>query len=189
MTWRAAGDVDVGIAFCYFNYKQAEYQKPRQILSAFIKQLCWEKSQLPGPLVAFYRKHILDAKIPSYDSVEKVLSIIADEYRELYLVVDALDECQQDLREQILESIVELSQNHNCVKTFITSRPENDIMRLFRRLSTPTICIKAQNTAEDIHKYVNDTVADLIRTDKLSVEKDETVQTITETLVDKADGM
>ena len=189
MTWRAAGDSNVGIAFCYFNYKQAEHQTPRQILSAFIKQLCWGRSELPNALITFYRKHILDARTPSYDAIENALSIIADEYQELYLVIDALDECQQELREQILESIVDLSRNHNCVKVFVTSRPENDIMHMFRRLSTPTICIKAQNTAEDIRKYVVDSVDNLIKADKLKIERAETTRVIIDSLVTKADGM
>jgi hypothetical protein len=82
-----------------------------------------------------------------------------------------------------------MSQEHGNVKAFVTSRPENDIERMFRRLQTPTICIRAKNTADDIRKYVVDNVASLIESEKLQLQDPELASVVIETLVSKADGM
>ena len=188
ITSRTALNPRIGLAFCYFNYKQADTQRPRHILSAFIKQLCWKREVLPPQILAFYRKHIYDARTPSLNALQGALAELCEDFDEIYLVVDALDECEQSLREEILDSVVELSKLHSLVKTFITSRREIDIEQMFKALSTPTICIKAKNTASDIRRYVVDTV-DLLTGNKLKVQSPVTKARIVETLVFKADGM
>lgn len=117
------------------------------------------------------------------------LAVLADEFSEIYFVIDALDECEQDMREKIIEAVVEITRDHRCVKAFITSRLETDIENLFRSLQTPTVCIQARNTADDIRMYVNDSVKTLMASKKLRIQDDQTRLKIIQTLVQKADGM
>ena len=117
------------------------------------------------------------------------LAALADEFSEIYFVIDALDECEQDKHEKIIEAVVEISQNHSCIKAFITSRIESDIENLFRSLQTPTIRIQAKNTADDIRKYVDDTVQTLMASNKLRIQDGQIRPKIVQTLVQKADGM
>ena len=116
-------------------------------------------------------------------------AVLAEEFKEVYLVVDALDECEEALREQILDAVVEFSSNYQCAKAFIANRPENDIQLMFRHLRAPAVCIKARNTAEDIRKYVTDSVASLTAANKLRLQNQDLKFTIIECLVEKADGM
>ena len=189
ITTQAALNEEVGIVFCYLNYKQADAQRPRHILSSFIKQLCWKRPVLPQQLLDFYQKHILDARTPSLRALKDVLSSLAEDFQELYLVVDALDECEAAHRSELLDCIVELTSDHACTRAFITSRLENDIAQMFHMLKTPTIVIRAKNTADDISKYVNDSVTELVGANKLRVQNPQTRQRILERLVKDADGM
>lgn len=117
------------------------------------------------------------------------LAELADEFSEIYFVIDTLDECEQVVREKIMEAIVEISHDHSCIKVFVTSRLESDIENLFRSLQTPTVCILAKNTADDIRKYVNDSVQTLMASNKLRIQDGQTRPKIIQTLVQKADGM
>ena len=121
--------------------------------------------------------------------MKSALALLCDEFKELYLVIDALDECEPGLREEIVEAVVEISHQHDCIKTFITSRLETDIEEFFGRLQVPTISIKARNTADDIRNYVNDTISSLRAARKLKIQCECVEAQIIETLVRRADGM
>lgn len=74
---------------------------------------------------------------------------------QITLVVDALDECNKQTREQLVDILGMLvDQSPNLVKIFISSRPDQDITHRFE--GGPNMEIKATDNRDDITKFVAD---------------------------------
>ena len=68
------------------------------------------------------------------------------------IIVDGLDECGREMRDQLLSAFENIVQNStNIVKIFISSRYELDIESYMR--DPPIIQIKARDNVEDIKHF------------------------------------
>lgn len=78
-------------------------------------------------------------------------------YPRTTVVLDALDECEPDLRRKLID-VVEflLAHSERPLKIFISSRPDGDIRDRF--LSRPNIEIQATDNQGDIEKFVNNEI-------------------------------
>ncbi|KAI9860062.1 MAG: hypothetical protein M1813_006410, partial [Trichoglossum hirsutum] len=185
----------VGIAFAYIRHNSLESQQPSRIVSTFIKQLCWKKEQVPQYLLDFYDAYSRTDRTPPLDKYIDTLLCLAKSYTQIFLVIDALDECKQDEedqivnREQILGFVFNLADRISCAKVLVTSRIETDIAHAFACRKTPVIQIEARNVMEDITTYVNGRVGDLIKIGKLRLRSPSLKQKINETLITRAEGM
>ena len=104
-------------------------------------------------------------------------------------MIDALDECDQGHREQILDFIKQLTTQVSTAKVFVTSRRESDIVEAFTLMETPKLQIAAENVKEDIDCFVVDRVKYLIETNKLKIKDHSLEGEITERLKTQAQGM
>jgi len=185
----------VGVVFAYFKYNSLASQHPSQVVSTFIKQLCWKKEQIPQYLLDFYHTYDWDARIPAFDKYKDNFFRLAKSFGQIFVVLDALDECQQEEengifnREQIMNFIFDLTNGTPCTKLFLTSRRETDIRDALKRYQTPTIQIEGENVVEDINAYVSDHVEDLLKVKKLKLRKPALKEKIVKMLVANAEGM
>ena len=114
------------------------------------------------------------------------------DFKEVYVVIDALDECPERERHHVIRFITEVLKGPRCVKIFVTSRRESDIVRAFEESSTPTIQIKTENVTADIESFVQSEVKKLrngYHGKKLYLADDTLESRIIQTLTEKADGM
>jgi hypothetical protein len=112
----------------------------------------------------------------------------------VYVVFDALDECPEQERKDVLGFITGIvtAPTSCCVKVFVTSRREMDIAKAFEDKHIPTIQIRAENVASDIETFVRSQVEKLRIGEHgktLYVTGDELKEKIVHTLAMKADGM
>jgi hypothetical protein len=108
-------------------------------------------------------------------------------YPQITLVVDALDECNPKTRKQLVDALDMLvSQSPNLVKIFISSRPDQDIKHRFE--GGPNLDIKATDNRDDIAKFVADMIDNSRQDWQNRISPDLKMQ-ICKTLVDKSDGM
>ena len=89
-----------------------KYNEPDQtidnIFATFLKQLAQECASLPIPLVELYEHHHDRNTSPTLSEILEALSAVLEEYREVYCVLDALDECSEELRWDLLENLRQL---------------------------------------------------------------------------------
>ena len=114
------------------------------------------------------------------------------EFKEVFVVIDALDECPERERHHVIRFISEVMKALRCAKIFVTSRRESDIVRAFEDGSTPTIQIKEENVAADIESFVQSEVKTLRKGfygKKLHLTSDVLEARVIQTLTEKADGM
>jgi len=123
---------------------------------------------------------------PSMDSLQRCLQEILQGSGDIFLVIDALDECTQ--REELLDLIKEIcSWRLPNVKILTTSRSEQDIEDILRNLST-CISVKSAQIDADIRLYVDKRLNSDPKLRKWSNNADLTEE-IRMTLVNGADGM
>jgi archaellum biogenesis ATPase FlaH len=149
----------------------------------FIKQLCWKKKQIPQHLLDFYHTYDQDARTPAFGKYKDSFFKLARSYDQIFLVIDALDECIQNQREQIIDFISDLTKDLSCAKVFVTSRSETDIVEAFTRQQ------EAKNVAEDIKAFAKGRVDDLVKLNKLKLKDSALKEIIAQTLVTQAEGM
>jgi hypothetical protein len=124
---------------------------------------------------------------------ERFRSLIED-LSQVYVVFDALDECPEQERGDILGFITGIvtAQVRCHVKIFVTSRNEMDIAEAFGDRHIPTIQIQTKNVTADIETFTRSQVEKLQAEEHgktLYVTDDGLKEKIVRTLAAKADGM
>ncbi|KAK4248955.1 hypothetical protein C7999DRAFT_39939 [Corynascus novoguineensis] len=148
---RFQDDVYVGIAYVYYNFRRQADQKVEDLISNLIRQLSQDQSSLPECLRILYDKHKGRTR-PSFDELARVLQTVANLFSRVFIVVDALDECQlsDGSRSKFLTEIFAL-QNKTGANIFATSRFIRDVTERFK--DKLTLEIRAQ--PEDVQRYIN----------------------------------
>ena len=189
VTSERALDQTAGIAFAYYNYQSAELHEVPLVIAAIVKQLCRKRGDIPAGFLKTKR----DAMPSSHLGDQESFVTAAGQFEEVFLIVDALDECAKSVRYGILDFLREIIDDHRLlVKIFVTSRREMDIEAEFKRLNRPTIMVEALSVTADISRYVTDEVARSRRGQagkKLYIKSDALEHHIIHTLTTKADGM
>lgn len=133
-----------------------------------------------------------DSYSPTFISDQASFRLLAQTFSEVFMVVDALDECPKDERSNIIQFISEITKELAHIKVFVTSRWEMDIVDAFKSNNTPTIKIKADSVAADIQTYVTAATTQLRKGrfgKRLYIRSDALEEKIIRTLTDKAEGM
>ncbi|KAF3201204.1 hypothetical protein TWF191_003464 [Orbilia oligospora] len=150
-------DETVGVAYTYCNFKETHEQKLEHLLSSLLKQLAQTRPSLPEAVRRLHTRHRSSRTRSLHDELVGALHSVAVIYSRVFIIVDALDECQEDddCRTKFISELLKLHDRANGVKLFITSRPIPEIETEF--LGNPTKVIRACD--EDVQKYLIDKVS------------------------------
>jgi hypothetical protein len=167
-----------------------ELKELSQIITALIKQLCRRKERIPQNLLQ--TKH--DGLSPSLVGTQERFVALIEDLCQVYVVLDALDECPEQERGSILAFITNIvtSQIGCNVKVFVTSRYEMDIAKAFEDKQMPTIKIRAENVASDIEAFTRSQVEKLQAGQHgktLYITSVELKEKVIQTLAQRAEGM
>ena len=108
----------IGIAIIYLRYNEPE-QTLENILASILKQLAHDSKSTPQLLLDLYEQHRERNTPPGLEEIFSALTRMVQDYDELLLVLDALDECTEQLRWDLTERIKSLQPK---VRFLITSR-------------------------------------------------------------------
>jgi len=137
------------IAQIYFDYKDIENQTVQKVLARMLKQLASE-TQLQHQLETFYEGSSKD--LPSTDDLISGILVLVREFQQVYILVDALDECVEGTRSgHILAAVNHLGQQSESIQFFVTSRPHLTSLRPYSR---PVIQFELSANASDIELLV-----------------------------------
>jgi Cdc6-like AAA superfamily ATPase len=148
---RFADDPTIGIAYIYCNYKRQNKQKSNDLLISLLKQLSQRQSSLPGSIIDLYKRHITQQTRPSLDEISGTLHSVAAIYSRVFVIVDALDECQiiSGCRTKSLTEIFNLQAKLRA-NIFATSRFIPEITQVFEE----SILLEISAKDEDVQKYL-----------------------------------
>lgn len=181
---------DAALCFAYYNYRNTQLKELHQVVAALLKQLCRRKDPLPRGLLQTKN----DALSPSLVGTQERFVLLVEDLSHVYVVFDALDECPERERGDILGFITGIvTAQVGCqVKVFVTSRHEMDIAKAFGDQHIPTIQIQTENVTADIETYARNQVEKLQAGEHgktLYITSDGLKEKIIQTLATKAEGM
>ncbi|PTB50089.1 hypothetical protein M431DRAFT_524041, partial [Trichoderma harzianum CBS 226.95] len=155
---RYPDDTSIGVAYIYCNFQQKGDQTAYDLLASLLKQLAQGQSSLPGGVKDLYDQHKAKKTRPSIDEISKALQSVAATFSRVFIIVDALDECQASnkCRSTLLLEIFNL-QAKTKTNFFATSRRIPDIEKVFKRY--PSLEILASD--EDVQNYLDSQMSEL----------------------------
>jgi hypothetical protein len=124
-------DPEKAIAYYYFSFTRISEKRQgvEEMLSSVIKQLCCRRPDTPVSVQSL-EKYQEKGQRPDRETLEDALAGAMHGFSELYLVLDALDECPSESgeRDKLLRTLLRLRHNSQPnLHLFLTSRRENDI--------------------------------------------------------------
>ncbi|KXH45718.1 hypothetical protein CNYM01_03998 [Colletotrichum nymphaeae SA-01] len=180
---------DEGFAHFYCDRSLVGRKDIKSILSSYIVQLLavsrhrdrWHKQ-----LLMFCKDAAASRRSLEISECERFVRELVNTYPRSILVLDALDECDQRSRTQIVSFFRKLVEDSDRpVKVFVSSRPETDILELMKTSSC--IQISTSDNQKDIEKYID---LKLSQVDLGPVWKRQSVKSLVrETLLKKHGGM
>jgi hypothetical protein len=185
------------MAYFYFDFRNANKQGLRNLVSSLLTQLSAHSSPRCDILSDLYVVHDRGKKQPSDSALIKCLKdmLTLSDQRPIYLVMDALDESPNSsgipsAREEVLQLLKRLVDlRHPNLRICITSRPEIDIRDVLEPLTLLRVSLHDQSEQKkDIADYVRSVVysdSELIMRRWKKEEKDLVIKILSE----RADGM
>ncbi len=117
-----------------------------------LKQLCRERPSLPDQVKVIYDQHKTKQTRPSFEEISQSLLSVAATYSRVFIVVDALDECQvsEGCRERFIKETLNL-QALSGANVFATSRFIPEIIAKFEG----SLSLEIHAKEEDLRLYLN----------------------------------
>lgn len=150
------------VSYFYFSFSDLKKQEVDGMLASLIKQIC-SYQPYTSQLIQRLRMYKMKGERPDTETLEAILIDSASELTNLYVVIDALDECPllNQQRNKLLKSLRRiLAISPNNFHIFLTSRKEPDIDSKIRSvLSSPDrieidLLARQQILNEDINRYI-----------------------------------
>lgn len=148
---RFGNDKRIGISYVYCNFRRSEEQKAEDLLASLLKQLTQGRPSLPDNVRSLYEKHKKQRTRPSFDEISRALQSVAALYSRIFVVIDALDECQatSDCRPRFLSEIFALQAKFGA-SIFATSRFFPEITTKFSQ----SISVEIRASNADVQRYL-----------------------------------
>ncbi|KAL2836937.1 hypothetical protein BJY01DRAFT_48327 [Aspergillus pseudoustus] len=184
-TWYAGSTKATCFFFC--DYKEPKSQDMSNILSTLASQLARQSSEAFQILDAYYEELHPEkglSRFPDSLRLSHILSQMADEFDQVLMIVDGLDECGSN--SPVTEDLVVLSENAVSISMALLSRVEHHI-RVALEGVFGHIEIAAQNA--DVQLYVRAELKERIQKRKLRIRRQTLEEEIINALISGAQGM
>ncbi|WPH04423.1 Hypothetical protein R9X50_00731400 [Acrodontium crateriforme] len=177
--------VNAGYAFFYFTFSDNQKKLYENLLLSAVVQLGVTE---PGRSMLQQAFGNNNRGRPGQDELEKILLSCIGSYDELFIVLDALDECPEDNdgRQRMLTWLTQLSQEAPQLKILATSRELPDIQNSMAPMGAVRVSIASHLVDADIRKHVE---TQLSRDHRLVRLQSTTKALIEETICTKSNGM
>ena len=143
---------DIGIAYLYCNYRRQHEQKLEDLFASLLKQFVQEQPSILDSVKTLYDRHKDRRTRPSLDEILGILQTVAAASSRVFIVVDALDECQvsNGCRQRFLSGLFNL-QAKCGVNLFTTSRLLSSIEKEFEGTSK----LEIRASEDDVRRYLD----------------------------------
>ena len=173
----------IGVAYIYCNYKAKANRNTTSLLAAILKQLVQARPSIAEPVRRLYNDPKRTSPRPSLEEILSALQSILTNYSSVYIVVDALDECQEQdgTRSQLLIKLREL-QRKGDVRLMVTSRFIPDIEDEFKL----ALRLEVRASDADVKRFV---IGQMYRLPKCVQRDNELQKVVQDKIVEAVDGM
>ena len=144
---------ETGLVYFYFDIGDRKKQTTRDLLSHLVLALT-ARSKNYSILESLYEKHD-KLYSPTQDELLGLLKELLNCFKQNYVVIDALDEC--DEYEQLFTKVITIIHGWQLsnVHFLMTSRREQHILLDMQECATMEICLSAELVRRDITSYIH----------------------------------
>ena len=185
---RLDGTATEGLAYFYCDYKDTATQQTANIVKSLVKHVAVQSKRSCEDLQALLDKHKRNRTLNSTLSITKMADVLLKMLRHydcFFIVVDALDECPEDHRHEVLATLKTISAKASNARVIYTSREETDIKEAFADFKP--VRITANTT--DLALYVASEIQMRTSSGRLKIKHSEVKEKIIDKLTHEADGM
>jgi hypothetical protein len=148
------------VVYFYFDFNDVQKQNAEMMLRSLVVQLSDQAVDVPANLAALCSSYAEKGQ-PSLDALLQITRQTIQELSQVYIMLDALDECTQ--RAELME-ILEIIAGWKLknVHLIMTSRRERDIESTLQAFIEPqdSICLQSEIVDKDIQQYVRQRLSD-----------------------------
>jgi Cdc6-like AAA superfamily ATPase len=148
-------DIGKVVAYFFFDFTDSKKQNSEIMVQSLISQLSQQCVKIPAPLETLFSACGKGGARPSYEAILRVLKEMILEFPQIYIILDALDECED--RKELLDTLEYIhSWNIDKLHILVTSRKERDIEKSLESLIDPSkmICLQTEVVDLDIQAYI-----------------------------------
>ncbi|GFP57004.1 ankyrin repeat domain-containing protein 17 [Trichoderma asperellum] len=190
LTSKFEGDPNVGVGYIYCNFKRSNEQSIHDLLANLSKQLlnqlAEDSAPLPQIVENLYTRHQAHRTKPSREELSTALHSVAAKYVRVFIIVDALDECESNgCWVELLEELFNL-QNSQRINIFATSRHVPEIIDQFKGNSE---LLEIRASDQDVERFLDIEIQNLGRLRACVRENYELQQEIKTGIAKSAGGM
>jgi hypothetical protein len=176
----------IGLAFVYCDHKDNIAQSIEYFLGAIVRQLVEQRQNIPQIVHTLYQKHRGKETSPTHEEYMDALRFLAEQYSEVYIVIDALDECVDKDQRNIWSGLIStLKSTVSNLRLLYTSREIEDIADILS--GSTRIDIRASDA--DIQIYVREHIKSKELLLQMCQQDPDFGDKIAQTISSKAEGM
>ncbi|KAL5371605.1 hypothetical protein DPSP01_014146 [Paraphaeosphaeria sporulosa] len=170
-------DTSMVTAYFYFDFNDTRKQDPELMLRSLLCQLLQRAVTIPKGIDALFTSSQNGMRQPSPHALLEVMRLTLQEFTQVYIVLDALDECT--LRSELMNMLEAVARwELDNLHLLMASRKERDIERSLETFVTEhdTLCLQRDIVDEDIQRYVRQRLCDdrdLVKWNKDAAIKEE----------------
>lgn len=182
--------------YCSRNAAEPQRSDPAAILSSIVRQLSCTEPGLPllPPVIEIYERkgQGFNSQGLQVEECRDLITKLIENYPVTTIVIDALDECNLEKREMLLDAIESLLQDSSLglLKVFLSSRDDQDISCTLREY--PNLDLVSSRNSADIEAFVRAETNRLVNKQRLlrnSHAKESLKVLIIDEVAKGADGM
>lgn len=159
------------------------------MIRSLLSQLSFFYRSIPAALEALFSSYRNGSRQPHTDALEMTLEAITEKFETVFIVFDALDECEDC---QMLLSFIDrlMDWKSGKLRVIATSRKEKDIEDFFKAKldDEKRLSIQNEKVDEDIRSYIHEKLQSDRRFERWQ-KQPKVQEKIEKKLMEKADGM
>jgi hypothetical protein len=166
-----------GIAYIYFNSLNHEHQTALNVFASLLKQLAVRSKEKSSTLNTTYNRHHTRRTRPDLADLVDCIDSVCALFSASFIILDALDECEESHRRQVLKELSRLE--CKSVKVLATGRQHIAGLENFKFSST----IQVRADIHDLRRYLENKLTET------TLENMELKERIVDVLSTKANGL
>jgi len=184
---------DVGVAYLYFDHKQAQLCTTGDYIASLTRQLQQQAATISSAVLEVFEKcsKKTDGSKPRRPGFEDLKALFLDSavslHTRTYIVLDAFDECSHDVGKELVELLRLLITSNESIYLFVASRPNSNLEAISDSstlIKTRTINVIAGHGFQnmDLKSFLDHSLGKVSMT-----EKDRSI--VAEGILSKAQGL
>ena len=145
---------NIAVSCFYVDFAAREEQSPANILGSLLKQIVGKLEKIPDEISRMFQdnKEVIGGRGLRVSEIVKLLQAVTD-LQPTFICIDALDECVERYRPEVLDSLRQILEKSPNTRIFLTGR-RHIVDEIDRHLGERTRTLSIKPKRDDIVGYI-----------------------------------